>query len=412
MNVGSLAPRLRLPAAPRDRGAVLRLLYLLFYASGASWSPFFSVYQRQLGLTGLQIGTVAGIRPALVLLSQPLWGVVADLRGRRRTLLVTMFLASALLLGFVWPGGFWFILGWSLLYALLTNPVSPLIDSLVLDHLDERCGSSFGQFRLWGAVGWALAAYAVGRAISGRDIRLTFVFAASVMGLGWILAWRGTGGQGGRVALGKSWRGVGVLLRNRRLVTFLVLVTLAQVGAASILTFYSIYMTELGAARPLIGLAFTVQGLCELPLYLAAAGIIRRIGSGRTLALAFLVFAARALLYSVIKVPALAVAVETSHGLSFSLLLVSSVDYVNREVPREWRATGQALFQAAYFGAGGLLGNAWAGLLYDQLGVQGMFRVNGWLILAVAIMGLVLLGARKVGTPGRVGTAQETPPPA
>ncbi len=399
MSAGSLVARLRLPAALRGRGAILRLLYVLFYASGACWSPFFSVYQRQLGLTGLQIGTVAGIRPALVLLSQPLWGVVADLRGRRRTLLVTMFLASALLLGFLWPGGFWFILAWSLLYALSTNPVSSLIDSLVLDHLDEQRNSSYGQFRLWGAVGWALAAYAVGRAIAGRDIRLIFVFAATVMGLGWVLAWRGTGGQGGRVALGRSWRGVGALLRNGRLVAFLVLVTLVQVGAASILTFYSVYMTELGAPRPLIGLAFTVQGLAELPLYVAAAGIIRRIGSGKTLALAFLVFAARALLYSVIKAPALAVAVEASHGLSFSLLLVSSVDYVNRQVPKEWRATGQALFQAAYFGAGGLLGNAWAGLLYDHLGVQGMYRINGSLILAVAVAALALLGGHKAHAP-------------
>jgi len=70
---------------------------------------------------------------------------------------------------------------------------------------------------------------------------------------------------------------------------------------------------------------------------------------------------------------------------------VSSVDYVNQQVPPEWRATGQTLLAAAYFGAGGILGNTWAGFLYDRLGAQRMFHVNGWLVLAVAGLAAIVL---------------------
>ncbi len=392
----------RLPAALQSQGAVLRLLYVLIYCSGVSWSPFLSVYLRQVGLSGLQIGTLSGIGPAVMLVSQPLWGLVADLRGRRRTLLLTMLASALLLPGFAWPGGFWFLLGWSILHGSLSNPVSPLIDSLVLDHLERQGNGSFGHIRLWGAVGWAVGALVVGRAIAGRDIRLMFAFGAAFMLLGWALVWRGTVGLRGTGSLGKRWRGAGDLLRSRKLVTFLALIVLMQLGTAAVWTFFPVYMTELGAPREMLGYAISIRGLSELPLYLAAAAIIRRYGSGKVFILTVLVFGVRVLLYSAIKVPALAMAVEATHGLSFSLFLVSAVDYIHRLVPREWRATGQALFTAAFFGAGGILGNALSGLLYDRLGAQGMFRVNGWLILGVAVVALV--GLREGASGGRDGT--------
>ena len=60
-------------------------------------------------------------------------------------------------------------------------------------------------------------------------------------------------------------------------------------------------------------------------------------------------------------------------------------------MPREWRATGQALLTAAFFGAGGILGNTLSGYLYDHLGVQPMYRINASIVLAVALVALVAL---------------------
>lgn len=45
------------PAGPRT-------LYFLVYASYASWMPLFNVYLQQRGLSGLQIGLLAGLSPA------------------------------------------------------------------------------------------------------------------------------------------------------------------------------------------------------------------------------------------------------------------------------------------------------------------------------------------------------------
>jgi PPP family 3-phenylpropionic acid transporter len=119
------------------------------------------------------------------------------------------------------------------------------------------------------------------------------------------------------------------------------------------------------------------------------------------------------LLYSTIRAPLLAMAVEASHGLTFSLFLVASIDHVNRVVPGEWRASGQTLLWAACYGIGGIVGNAWAGALYDRLGVQALFRVNSWLVLGVALLAAFLLheGGRErasaVGEPAGAGDGQQ-----
>jgi PPP family 3-phenylpropionic acid transporter len=390
----------KISAALKGKNSALRLLYVLYYGSNAAWYPFFNVYLRQIGMTGLQIGALASIRPAAMLVSQPVWGAVADMWGRRRALLVTMALSAGLVVGFAGGQSFWFLFGWVILHALLSSPVGALLDSLVLDHLESQPKLSYGQFRLWGAVGWAVLAVVVGRLVSGQDMRLIFPFGAILMLSGWLLAWLTTRGElSGRVSLGRSWRGLAPLLHNRRLLTFLALIVLSQVGAASVFSFYPVYMAAIGASSSLIGMGLSLQGLSELPLYLSAAAIIRRLGATKTLIFAFLIFATRTFLYSSISNPALGVAVEALHGLSFSLYLVASVDYVNRQVPAEWRATGQSLFWAAHVGAGGILGNAWAGFLYDRIGVQSMFRLNGLIIVAVALAALVALRGDRDLTP-------------
>jgi len=388
-------------------GGLLRLLYFMYYGSSAAWFPFFNVYLQQIGLSGLQIGALAGLRPAVTVVSQPLWGVVADLWGRRRTLLLTALLGAVAVLGFSWRGGFWFFAGWSVVYAFLSNPTGPLIDSLALDYLEREQDLSYGHLRMWGAIGWAVLAYVAGRAISGRDIRLIFVFGAVAMLAGWALALRTsrpTGEFAG--ALGRNWRDLGPLLRNRRLLVFLALVTLNQVGASAVFGFFSIYMNDLGASSRLIGLAYGIQGMSELPVYLIAAAILGRIGPARTLVLAFLLMAIRPLLYSFISQPVPAVALELLHG-TFSLFLVASVEYVNRLVPRAWRATGQALFWAAHMGAGAILGNLLSGFLYDQLGIQGMYRVCGLLILVVALAAWLAL--RRDGAPAKEQVPASSP---
>lgn len=388
----------RLCVAPATWAAgLVSVLYLLYYSSNAAWLPFFYPYLRDIGMSGMQVGLLSAIRPSVMVVSQPLWGVAADAWGRRRLLLLAA-LAVALVLPGYWLGQtFPFLVVWTILLALLHNPIGLLTDSVALDHLEQHGSPTYGALRFWGAAGWAIVAVLTGRWLSGRDARLMFPLAGAFLLLMCLVALRLRQEGMTRRHLRRPWVGVGDLLRRRTLVVFLVVAMAVQFGTAPIFSFYSIYLGELGASRDLIGLASSIQGLAELPVYLGAAWIIRRIGSGRALTLSLMTYTTRMLLYSIIRNPVLAVATEVLHGLSFSLFMVSAIGYVNERTPARWRATGQSLLWAASHGAGAILGSAWGGWLFDRAGVHMLYRVNGLFILAAAVASVALLWRKEAG---------------
>ena len=372
------------------------LLYFLAYGSGAAWRPLFNIYLKDAGLSGIQIGAVAGVIPMVMLITQPFWGMGADRWGRQRCLMLAMFLSAVLMLGFLWGTGFGFFFFWMILAALFTNPISPLIDSLALDYLDTRTHLSYGHMRIWGAIGWAVIATVIGLVITGRDMSFIFPMAMVLMLSACLIGFRLKHPQGHHAAFEVSWKNLVPVLHNWRLITFLILAMVLSVATASMATFYAVYLNDIGASRKLIGLAFGIQGFSELPFYLIAGAIIHRFGTTKTLLFAFFATTVRLFLYSITSKPGLAVSIEVMHGLTWSLFMVASLEHLKKLVKPAKRATGQSLFWAAYFGAGAIMGNLWAGSLYDRMSLQKVFGLNGWLILVLSLVALAAFRADKV----------------
>ena len=368
----------------------LFILYFLAYGSGAAWRPLFSVYLRDAGLSGIQVGIIASIIPAVMLLTQPFWGMGADRWGRQRCLMLAMFLAAVLLSGFALGMGFWFFFCWTILAALFANPVPAIIDSLALDHIEAGGKLSYGHFRIWGAVGWGVIATLMSFIVMRGNMRVIFPAASVLMLLAWLVGFRLRRPEGEHSAFEVSWKNLAPVLCNRRLIIFLAAVVFISVAIASTWTFYAVYLDDMGASRKLISLAFGIQGFSELPFYLIAGAIIKRFGAGRTLLFTFFATSVRLFLYSVAPSVAMAISIEIMHGLSWTLFLVASVEYVNKLVEPRFRATGQSLFWAAYFGAGLIIGSIWSGFLYDRMELKMVFGLNGVMVLLVSLAALAV----------------------
>ncbi|MHC4396584.1 MAG: MFS transporter [Planctomycetota bacterium] len=378
----------------------LCILYFFAYGSGAAWRPLFCVYLKDASLSGIQIGVIAGIIPAVMLVTQPFWGMGADRWGRRRCLMLAMLFSSALLSGFLFNAGFWFFFCWTIVVALFANPVPPIIDSLALDHLETKRKLSYGHFRIWGAIGWGVIAAVMSLVVSRWGMKVIFPAAGVLMFAGWLIGFRLTRPAGGHSAFEVNWKNLALVLHNRRLIIFLVAVVLLSVAIASTWTFYAVYLDDMGASRKMISLAFGIQGFSELPFYLIAGAIIKRFGCAKTLLFTFFATSVRLFLYSITSTPAVAMSIEVMHGLSWTLFLVASVEYVNKLVEPKWRATGQSLFWAAYFGAGLIIGSVWAGFLYDRMPLNRVFGLNGCLVFLVFLAGVSVFGvSAKRGKP-------------
>jgi PPP family 3-phenylpropionic acid transporter len=91
--------------------------------------------------------------------------------------------------------------------------------------------------------------------------------------------------------------------------------------------------------------------------------------------------AVRWALMAVVTHPLALSAAALFHGLTFGAFYLASVGYLSKHAPGSLRATGQALFAAATFGVGGVIGYRVSGALYDALGGPKLFAVATTLAL-------------------------------
>jgi PPP family 3-phenylpropionic acid transporter len=151
-------------------------------------------------------------------------------------------------------------------------------------------------------------------------------------------------------------------------------------------------MKEMGASSVIVGVGLSFQGLCELPFFYFSAKIIQRLGFKGTLLLTIGATIIRLFLYSFIKNPYLAIPIEILHGLSWSLFWVVCVEFTNALVPENWRATGQSLLYAAYFGVGTIMGNFLVGSFQDsKYTISKIFAISGILVLIAFIIAWLFL---------------------
>lgn len=374
----------------------LRILYFLAFSCTASWLPIFADYLKERGLSGIQIGMILSITPLMMFLVQPLYGMLADRLGYKKCILWSSFFAALSYLFYLFQGSFVTYLFITVCMSFFYNGIQPLLDSLSLRLIQKNPAFSYGTLRIAGAAGWAFTGTLVGHYVEEVNTSVIFVFSAISMLLTFIFAFSIQDDEDRVMAADKSSKDLKAVFRNRDLLLMLFCVFLISAGGTTIWNFYSIYMKENGASASMVGYGISIQGLCELPLFYFFARIIRSFGVKTTLLITTFTLAFRMLLYATIKNPYAALFIELLHGISWSLFWVVCVEYVNSVVPEEWRATGQSLLYAAYFGIGAITGNFWTGYLYDaNMRIADIFLLNAGMVGAVGLF-MVLFMRRKM----------------
>lgn len=371
-----------------QRALNLRILYFLVFCCTASWLPVLADFCKAHGLSGTQTSLILSLTPVMMFLIQPFYGFIADKFGYKKSLLIASILSSISYLGYLYQGGFVWLIVVTIFMSVFYNTIQPVLDSLSLRLAKSNPKFTYGSLRIAGAAGWAITGIITGQVVDAVNIRMIFIISATSMFLFFIFAlFLQKEDEEKKSIEGSSFKNFKNVIQNRSLLFLLVCVFLVSTGATTIWNFYSLYMKENGATASLVGYGLSFQGLCELPLFYFSARIILRLGLKTTLVITVLATALRMLLYSVIKNPVAAIPVEMLHGFSWSLFWVVCVESVNKLVNENWLATGQSLLYAAYFGAGAIAGNYWTGYLYDQqIKLADIFLLNAGGVFIVAII--------------------------
>jgi PPP family 3-phenylpropionic acid transporter len=383
-----------------NKASTLRILYFLVFCCTASWLPLLADFCKQNGLSGTQISLILSITPIMMFVVQPLYGIIADKVGYKKTMLISSLFASISYLGYLYKQDFGWLIFVTIFMSLFYNTTQPVLDSLSLQLARTDKRFSYGTLRIAGAAGWSVTGIITGQIIDAVNINMMFAVSAISMFLVFVFSWLLQNDRSEKNTAGEnSYKYLKDVLSNRALLFLLLCVFLVSASATTIWNFYSIYMKENGASASLVGYGLSFQGLCELPLFYFSAKIIARLGLKTTLIITVLATTIRMLLYSVIKNPVAVIPVEMLHGLSWSLFWVACVEYVNKLVNEKWTATGQSLLYAAYFGAGAIAGNYWTGWLSENMKIADVFLLNSGIVFIVAIILSLLMKKPKIISP-------------
>ncbi|HEX5578506.1 MAG TPA: MFS transporter, partial [Candidatus Limnocylindria bacterium] len=317
----------------------------------------------------------------------PLWGATADrLRSSRVVMPAAAIGAavSATVVSLVQPV-LPLIIAVAALAAFMAG-VAPILDARALEVAGgDR--NRYSLLRVWGSASFIGSVLLVGWLIDQTRITAMFaVLAAALLATGVIgLAFRG---RAATVAALPHLAGIGAVIRSPLLGPFLLAILLVWSSNMAINAFFSIHLVEIGADGALVGAAWAIGAVVEVPVMLGYPWLGGRLGVERLLLVGAAIFLVRALAVLLLQDPLLATATMGLHGIGFALALVGGVVYVSRHAPPGAEATAQGVLGATVFGVAAIVGPGVGGLLAGWLGLEGMFLVAttgcGLAVLALA----------------------------
>jgi PPP family 3-phenylpropionic acid transporter len=369
---------------------LLKVFNFTFFAGLAGFLPFLVLYYEKIGLSGSQIGILAAIPPFVTLFASSVWGALGD-RTRQHGRIMWITIVGAAIFGFFISKSITFgsLLPIVFVYAIFIAPIVPLLDNSILELLGEGA-SHYGKFRLWGAVGWGVAAPLIGLLVERSGLEAAFVvflvgmLVTLAVSIFMPMSKKGIGE--------KLWSGIRLLLRDKQLLLFFGVMFFNGMSLVIVDIFLFLRLDEIGTPNALMGFTLTLGTASEILIFFNTDKLLRRLGTHNLLILGVLALALQLIGFSFLKTPWVAPIIQILHGPSFAGMWTAAITIANKRAPEGMGATTQGLLSSVFMGIGWTAGSLIGGYLFDVAGTAMTFRIAG--ILAVLIF-IFLIGIRR-----------------
>jgi len=363
-------------------GFRVKAIYILLYMGFAIWKVYYNVYLDENDFTGAQIGVINALIQAMVVFIVPLWGVVADKRGIRPILRLAVFVSAILIaiLGHVL--NFWWLLIYILFLTFFIHPLGPLTDALAVEYTKVNPKYNYGNLRLWGSFGWGLASILAGIVFVRLQLKLIFPVSAGLFFIS-IFFFRIPGKSNNIYRPHFQPLSIKELSKNHALLIFLGILFFYGIACSPINAYINLYFDELEAGNFIIGTAYAIQSVSELPFFIIGNILLRKFGAQRVILIAMFFMIVRLFIYGVIPDITLALITGALQGITLSFFLVGAVDYIHKQLPDGRNATAQSLLWGLYFGIGHMVGNLIIGILKDYVGMIGVMNYFNVFVLFI-----------------------------
>jgi PPP family 3-phenylpropionic acid transporter len=367
---------------PISPAVAARLSYVAAFGAVGAFIPYLAVFYQDRGLDLGTIGLMTALGAAAGLVSAPIWGAIADrYAGSPLIIPVAALVTVAGAIGLALNDS---IVPMAVALVLASGAfagIAPALDARALETVGSD-RNRYGGIRAWGSASFIVVVAFTGALVERAGITSMFaVYIAALLILAVVsLPLRGDAGAPRLPRLDA----IGVVLRHPPLARFLPAILLVWSASMAINWYFSIHLIDLGAPGELVGSAWAIGALVEIPIMAAYPWLAGRVGSERLLVVGAGVFALRAVVLSLVGDPFLAAATMALHGVAFALVLVGGVTFVSRHAPEATAATAQGILAAVTYSVAWIVG-PWVGSwVAEQFGVPAMFTL-AWTTSALAI---------------------------
>lgn len=362
---------------------IISIQYFLYFGTLGVFLPYFNLYCHHIGLSGLEIGLISGIRSAAFSLFPLLWGVVADRTGDRRPIYIACNIAGM----FIWTlyfftTDFQLMLIITFFYGLFYSPVISFLEAATMDSLGDR-KRSYGRIRAWGSVSFILAVIGIGKLTDSFSMHLILscILAGSLLQSAFSIGIPKT------IVTKEGFKSERVQpLFTRSTVVFLLCGFLMLVSHGAYYGFFSIHLEAIGCSKTFIGAAWALAVAAEIIVMVNSGKLFRHLSLEKVLLYSFLIATVRWFILFLSNSPAILFASQVLHAFTYGSFHMASILYMDRLSPEKSKTLGQAANNAVTYGLGLMVGFFLSGALYKAAGANNLFLVSAGISAAAGVI--------------------------
>lgn len=379
----------------KGNALLLRSFTFSFYTTVAVITSYFPLYFLSKGYSTIQIGLLYSVGPMLGIVSNLFWGVMSDRWQTVKKIFIAVLIGQWITAALIFrTDAFGLLMVLMGIFFFFQSPMSSLNDSQILLTV-KNSGKSYASFRVWGSIGFAVAALIFGMLLKEFGIELTAVLMMTTLNCSLLLSLML---KDARQANYKKpdFSGLVPIITSRSFLAFLFTVLVLSIAHRMNDGFLALYLQRLGADQTIVGWAWMASAVSEIPIFFWLSKHGHKYRELPLLVICCLVYVARFLLMSVVDNPLWVIAIQFMHSISFGVFLFTVIRYIQSVVPDQFRASGQALFAMTWAGLAGLIGGALGGYTFNSWGPHAMYALASALAF-VAMLGFLALHLRTRG---------------
>lgn len=364
----------------------LSSLYFFYFAVAGSLVPFWSLFLKDSGFDGLQIGWVLAIMSLTKVGAPNLWGWLADLTGKHTLIVQVAIAVCAVCFAGVWGHpGFALMLVVMTFYSFFWNAVLPQFEVITLHSLGAKT-ERYSQIRVWGSISFVVLVVGLGFVFDHISVQYLPAFVVAQLVALWLAA---LAAPHPHIAHARAERKPFLhYLRSPVVIAFMLSAILVQVAHGAYYSFFSLFMESRHYSRSMIGGLWAVGVVAEIVTFMYMHRIVARWNARRLMLFSVLISVVRWWVIAALPDQLVSlIVVQIGHAATFAIIHTVSIRFVHQRFPAAVASQGQALYSAVSFGVGGALGNLASGWLWQGGYLAGPF----WMATLASILALVIV---------------------